>query len=163
MDICLRRLEERNKSRFDSYSVRNSVLNISHITFCDYYVHIFFDNLSRNSCIQILFLKWRRLCRPSVIYGILARVGGIWTIIFEKVKCPGVCPGECWSFDLTDTLEDMLMRTYASSRVKRKSFYRKSELHMFLFFSGHIGAPKQFTNMASPYKALRTCMKRFGK
>ena len=35
----------------------------------------------------------------------------------------------------------MFMRTYASSWVKRKSFYRKSELQMFLFIScGHIGA-----------------------
>ena len=32
------------------------------------------------------------------------------------------------------------MRTYASSRVKRKSFRRKSELQMFLLISGgHIG------------------------
>ena len=32
------------------------------------------------------------------------------------------------------------MRTYASSRVKRKSFYRKSELQMFSLISGgHIG------------------------
>ena len=32
------------------------------------------------------------------------------------------------------------MRTYASSRVKRKSFYRKSEHQMFLLiFGGHIG------------------------
>ena len=29
MDICLRVLKESNKSRFDSYSVRNSVLIIS--------------------------------------------------------------------------------------------------------------------------------------
>ena len=35
----------------------------------------------------------------------------------------------------------MFMRTYASSQVKRKSFYRKSELQMFLLIScGHIGA-----------------------
>ena len=34
------------------------------------------------------------------------------------------------------------MRTYASSRVNRKSFYRKSELQMFLLISGgHIGGP----------------------
>ena len=40
------------------------------------------------------------------------------------------------------------MRTYASSRVKRKSFYRKSELQMFLLISGgHIGAPKRYSNM----------------
>ena len=31
-----------NKSRFDSYSVRNSVLIISHITFRDCHVHTFF-------------------------------------------------------------------------------------------------------------------------
>ena len=36
----------------------------------------------------------------------------------------------------------MFMRTYANSRVKRKSFYRKSELQMFLLISGgHIGGP----------------------
>ena len=54
------------------------------------------------------------------------------------------------------------MCTYASFPVKRKSFYRKSELQMFLLISGgRIGAPKQYTNMASPYKALQRCMKRF--
>ena len=32
----------------------------------------------------------------------------------------------------------MFLRTYASSRVKRKSCYRKTELHMFLLISdGH--------------------------
>ena len=49
MDICLRELKESNKSRFDSYSVGNSVLIISLITFRDCPVHIFSDNLSRNS------------------------------------------------------------------------------------------------------------------
>ena len=38
-----------NKSRFNSYSVRNSVLIISHITFRDCRVHIFSDDLSRLS------------------------------------------------------------------------------------------------------------------
>ena len=32
--------------------------------------------------------------------------GGIWTIIFKKVKCPGGCPGGCWRFELTDTLRN---------------------------------------------------------
>ena len=54
------------------------------------------------------------------------------------------------------------MRTYTGRRVKRKSFYRKSELQMFLLISGgHIGAPKGYTKMASPYKALQRCVKRF--
>ena len=51
VDICLRALKESNKSRFDSRSVRNSVLIISHITFRDCRLHIFSDNLSRNSSI----------------------------------------------------------------------------------------------------------------
>ena len=49
MDVCLRELKE---SGFDSYSVRNSVLIISHITFRDCRVHSFFDSLSRDSCIR---------------------------------------------------------------------------------------------------------------
>ena len=52
MGVCLRVLKESNKSRFDSYSVRKSVLIISHITFRNCRVHSFSDNLSRNSCIH---------------------------------------------------------------------------------------------------------------
>ena len=54
-DVCLRVLKESNKSRFDSYNVRNSVLIISHnfITFRDCSVHIFSDNLSWNSCMSL--------------------------------------------------------------------------------------------------------------
>ena len=39
MDVCLRVLKESKKSRFDTYSVRNSVLIISHITFRDCRMH----------------------------------------------------------------------------------------------------------------------------
>ena len=53
MDVCLRVLKESNKSRFDSYNVRNSVLSISHITFLACRVHIFSDNLSQNICIRL--------------------------------------------------------------------------------------------------------------
>ena len=52
VDVCLLVLKEGNKRSFDSYSFRNSVFIISHITFRDCRVHIFADNLSRNSCIQ---------------------------------------------------------------------------------------------------------------
>ena len=45
-EIRLRVLEESNKSRFDSYSVRNCILIICHITCRDCHVHIFSDNLS---------------------------------------------------------------------------------------------------------------------
>ena len=45
MDVCLRVLKESNKSRFDSYRVKNKCIdhNIPN-SFC--------DNLSRNSCIH---------------------------------------------------------------------------------------------------------------
>ena len=55
MDVCLRVLKESNKSRFDSYSVRNSALIISHVTFRDCRLHIFSHNFSRNSCICVEF------------------------------------------------------------------------------------------------------------
>ena len=41
-DLCLRVLKESNKSRFESYSVRNSELIVSQITFRDCRVNIFF-------------------------------------------------------------------------------------------------------------------------
>ena len=49
MDLCLRVLKESNKSRFDSCSVKNSVLIISHIIFRDCRPQIFSDNLSRTA------------------------------------------------------------------------------------------------------------------
>ena len=45
-------IKESNKIKFESYSVRNSVLIISHITFSGLSLHIFFNSLSRNSCMQ---------------------------------------------------------------------------------------------------------------
>ena len=41
MDVCLRVLKERKKSRFDNCSVRNSVFIISHLTCQDFRVYIF--------------------------------------------------------------------------------------------------------------------------
>ena len=52
IDVCLRILKESNNRRLVSCSVRNSVLIISHITLRDCRVHIFSDNLSRNSWIS---------------------------------------------------------------------------------------------------------------
>ena len=44
IDICLQVLKESNKSRFDSDSVRNNVLIISHITFRDCCVYMKNEN-----------------------------------------------------------------------------------------------------------------------
>ena len=46
--------------------VRNSVLIISHVTFRDCRVHIFSDNLSRNSCIQLLF-TWSSHAKKPIL------------------------------------------------------------------------------------------------
>ena len=81
---------------------------------------------------------------------------------------PFSLPSFSFSPETPDTqakvLEDIIMRTYASSRVKRRSFYGKSVLQIFLLiFGGHICAPKRCTNLAFPYKVLQRCVKRFGK
>ena len=49
MDVSLQMLKESDKSRFDSYSARNSALSISCTTFQDCQVHIFSNNLSRTA------------------------------------------------------------------------------------------------------------------
>ena len=62
-------LKESNNRRLDGYSVRNSVLIITHITFRDCRVHISSDNLSRNSCMDNAYISQHekllvyRLCR----------------------------------------------------------------------------------------------------
>ena len=53
IDVCLQMLKESSNRRFDSCSVRSSVLIIPHVTFRDCRMHIFSDNLSRNSSMQI--------------------------------------------------------------------------------------------------------------
>ena len=71
MDLSLRVLKENSTRRFDSYSVRNSVLIISHITFRDCRLHTFSDNLSRNNRKRSLKLtlleSW--LFYPGQVYG----------------------------------------------------------------------------------------------
>ena len=67
---------ESNQIRFDSYSVKNSVLIISHITFRDCRLHIFSDNLFWNSCIRKggdftswSILKGREIYRLGLLKG----------------------------------------------------------------------------------------------
>ena len=57
MDICLRVLKESNKSKFDGYCVRNSVLIVSHITFRDCSVHTFFPTTFLEIAVYNIF--WR--------------------------------------------------------------------------------------------------------
>ena len=70
------------QSRFDSYSVRNSVFSISRITFRDCRVHILSDNLSRNSCIQILRYNRRAFCMRMRQHGLLKCHRGIFCELF---------------------------------------------------------------------------------
>ena len=71
MELCLQLLKESSKRRFDSYSVRNSVLIISHITCRDCRLHTFSDNLSRNNCKRSLTLTLLEglLFYPGKVYG----------------------------------------------------------------------------------------------
>ena len=66
IDVCLQLLKkESSNRRFDSYSARNSILIISHITFQDCRVHIFSDKLSLGAVIK------DALCRVTNIYFLL--------------------------------------------------------------------------------------------
>ena len=56
MDVCLRVLKESNKSRFDRYSFRNSELIVSHITFRDCRVDIFFPTTFLEIAVDIIVL-----------------------------------------------------------------------------------------------------------
>ena len=62
-DVCLRVLKGSNKKRFDSYSVRNSVLIISQITFRDF----------------------RVLILPTTFFEIAVRKIGFVEIVFHQV------------------------------------------------------------------------------
>ena len=75
VDVCLRVLKESNKRSFDSYSVSNSVLIISHITFRDCRVHIFADNLSRNSCMLCYSLAERSVLGETMPSGYTQDLG----------------------------------------------------------------------------------------
>ena len=75
MDICLRELKESNKSRFDSYSVRNSVLIISNITFrivaCTFFptsfleIAVYYELTMACSPVDLVSLRDRAL-RPFI-------------------------------------------------------------------------------------------------
>ena len=59
MDVCLLLLKENNKSRFDSFSVRNSVFIIPILPFGIVACTFFSDNLSQNSCMVRASWLWR--------------------------------------------------------------------------------------------------------
>ena len=86
-DVCLRVLKESNKSRLDSYSVRNSVLIMSHITFWDCCVHIFSNNLSRNSCrTNQLHAGCNTLSLPPIFFFSCKIPGGKQDAFWEMCK-----------------------------------------------------------------------------
>ena len=62
IDVSLWVLKESNKSIFNNYNVRNSVLIISHITLRDCRVHSFSDNLSQNSSKLTIVFEEALIC-----------------------------------------------------------------------------------------------------
>ena len=130
MDVCLRMLKGSTKSRSDSYSVRNSVLIISHITFRDCRVHIFPDNLSRNSFI----LSWTVLFQP--------RLFKRW---LSLPRCVGILGREC----ATGTLEPWVnTRTYTQGRLFLFDSYN-TKVHILFFFSERLLRTSQQSSCTS--------------
>ena len=73
MDVFLRVLKESNKGRFDSYSARNGVLIISHITFRDCCVNIFPTTfleiaLYLSSINEVM--KWEDMAKSPLIWAL---------------------------------------------------------------------------------------------
>ena len=50
----------------------------------------------------------------------------------------------------------MFISTYASSRVKRKSFYRNSEVQFFFISGDHVGAPFYGASIQSSIRVRET-------
>ena len=78
----------KQENRLDSYSARNSVLIISHVTFRDCRVQFFFQQLSQNTCI---FLynddAWKRISSiRGIVYQFLLKVE-IGCIAFVINQC----------------------------------------------------------------------------
>ena len=48
--ICLQVLKESTTNKFDSFNRQEQCIDHTHVAFRDCRVHIFYDNLSRNSC-----------------------------------------------------------------------------------------------------------------
>ena len=80
MDICLRVLNESNKSRFDSYSVRNSVLIISYIIFRGCRVHIL---IFPTSFLEIAVLETRNGVVNNAINGNAFLLGSVGREVLE--------------------------------------------------------------------------------
>ena len=112
------------------------------------------DTLSVELGFRILNSSWWRDSGFLELYSWL-QTTGFW---IPKQKFVG--------FRFPQVIADCRIRIplHASSRGKRKSFYRKSELQMFLLFScGHVAGQFLSTNIASPYKAVQRFVKCFGK
>ena len=75
MDVCLRVLKESNKSRRDSYSVRNSVLIKSHITFRVCRGHIFFRHPFSKQLYTNSIIPWRVTLTGVLDIGVPSSLG----------------------------------------------------------------------------------------
>ena len=79
MGVCLRVLKKSNKSRLNSYRVRNSVSIISHVTMLPFGIvacTFVSDNLSRNSCMPCTYVGcWcsslRKIEMQSLVLGLI--------------------------------------------------------------------------------------------
>ena len=132
MDLCFQVLKESSKSRFDSYSVKNSVLIISHITFRDCRVHIFSDILSRNSC--MLLHHWTSLQPTATVM-----------LFTERRKASALCfYNDCTTFNYLYLSHSYRLRTVSLflqnnwEQCTRVGAAKPRDSHAFSHARGHL-------------------------
>ena len=76
MDVCLRMLKESNNRSFNSYSVRNSVLIISHIAFQNV-ACIFFPTTFLEKAVYRIFCVNISLITPKEAHKCVGRKGSL--------------------------------------------------------------------------------------
>ena len=76
MDVCLRMLKESNNRSFNSYSVRNSVLIISHIAFQNV-ACIFFPTTFLEKAVYRIFCVNISLIMPKKAHMCIGRKGSL--------------------------------------------------------------------------------------
>ena len=77
--VCLWVLKESNNRRFDSYSVRNSVLIISHMTFRDCRVHIFPTTFIEIAVCWSALQSWNTPVQAEAVFKVYVKKNQQWT------------------------------------------------------------------------------------
>ena len=146
IDVCLRMLKESNNRRFDSYSVRNSVLIISHITFRDCRVHI-------NSCKH--FVRSIRATRAREGFKLCAYLLSIYEYLVKQSISVVVL--RAYALKKCITMRPATPKSYTSqlaeaSHAERKKERNERELYRPLTLSFYVAAAQICRRNCSVFK-----------